>query len=317
MRSERLLFGLFPPAPSTQEVSPRCASMIRESRRSAGRHRQGFTLLEMLTVVMILAVLIALLLPAVQQAREAARRYACQNNLAQIGLALQNYEMVHERLPPGTVNPTGPIRSENQGYHIGWMVQILPHLEHENVYAQFNFSMGLYDEENYVPARCTIPSFACPSSPSGGVVVVNLATGNYAGCHHDVEAPIDVDNHGVLFLNSSIRYRDLHDGSAATIFVGETSGGLGWAAGTRATLRNTGGPINGRTVAQGVPIQVPLSGPELDAYLLAVGGFSSSHTGGANFLLGNGSVRFISESVSLPVLQTLAHRDDGSLPGRF
>src|SRR6187431_609282 len=101
----------------------------RHSRRS-----RGFTLIELLVVIAIIAVLIALLLPAVQQAREAARRAQCKNSLCQIGLAIHNYEMAHNVLPPGSVNPTGPVRSEPIGYHMSWAVQILPYLEHQNVF---------------------------------------------------------------------------------------------------------------------------------------------------------------------------------------
>src|SRR3954453_14939119 len=93
------------------------------------RRRNGFTLIELLVVIAIIALLIALLLPAVQQAREAARRAQCRNNLMQIGVALNNYSMAHDMLPPGTVNSTGPIKSlERGGYHMSWLVQILPHL---------------------------------------------------------------------------------------------------------------------------------------------------------------------------------------------
>src|SRR5262245_32852973 len=95
---------------------------------SSAQLRRGFTLIELLVVIAIIAVLIALLLPAVQQAREAARRTQCKNNLMQMGLALHNYEMTYERLPPGSVDPNRPIRNEPKDYHFGWMVKLLPYL---------------------------------------------------------------------------------------------------------------------------------------------------------------------------------------------
>src|ERR1700735_1853207 len=93
------------------------------------RRRPGFTLIELLVVIAIIAVLIALLLPAVQAAREAAPGMQCVNNLMNIGIALQNYESSYELLPPGVINDTGPIQNAPSGYHAGWMLQLLPFLE--------------------------------------------------------------------------------------------------------------------------------------------------------------------------------------------
>src|SRR5438874_5474009 len=104
------------------------------SARTPRRCRGAFTLIELLVVIAIIATLIALLLPAVQQAREAARKTQCRNNLMQIGLALHNYEMAHECLPPGSIDPNRPIRNEAKGFHVGWIVQLLPFLDQTNTF---------------------------------------------------------------------------------------------------------------------------------------------------------------------------------------
>jgi prepilin-type N-terminal cleavage/methylation domain-containing protein len=281
--------------------------------------RRAFTLIELLVVIAIIAVLVSLLLPAVQQAREAARRTQCKNNLVQLGLALLNYEMAHERLPPGSVDPNRPIRNEAKGYHVGWMVQILPYIEQGSTFQHFDFSVGVYDPANKAPADVRIASFLCPSH-WGGRSSTGVTT--YAGVHHDVEAPIDVDNNGVLFLNSSIRARDIRDGFSNTIFVGELidlPDGLGWASGTRATLRNAGGGIanaaNARPGTGGAaPIPPVAPGADPEARLLQVGGFSSPHAGGAQFSVGDGSVRFINQTINPTVFKNLANRADGELP---
>src|SRR5258708_46867 len=127
------------------------------------RPRAGFTLIELLVVIAIIAVLIALLLPAVQSAREAARRSQCLNNLMQISLAIKNYEAAHEMLPPGVVNPTGPIKNTPQGYHVSWMVQILPFLEQTAAFKHMDFSVGVYNPNNVTVRAQRINIFHCPS----------------------------------------------------------------------------------------------------------------------------------------------------------
>jgi prepilin-type N-terminal cleavage/methylation domain-containing protein/prepilin-type processing-associated H-X9-DG protein len=294
---------------------------------SSRPHRAGFTLIELLVVIAIIAVLIALLLPAVQAAREAARRAQCVNNLVQIGVALQNYEAAHEMLPPGVVNPTGPIANAPKGYHHNWMSQILPYVEQGNTFRKVAFRHGVYDVENQTVSRHQISLFLCPSD-SGSRTASGGANNNFAACYNDVEAPIDANNTGVFYLNSHTRYDDITDGSSFTIFVGEKlqdSRDLGWMSGTRATLRNTGSAVNRALGAplspfaalddedeEGAESAQAAKASTNDASLL-VGGFSSRHPGGANVAFGDGSVRFLKSSISNRVLHRLGNRADGDL----
>lgn len=321
---------------------------------------RAFTLVELLVVIIIIGMLLALLLPAIQAAREAARRAACANNLNQLGVALSNYESAHGVLPPGTIDKQGPIHNVPQGYHIGWLVQLLPYLEEGVIYKNIDFSVGAYDKKNAAARSVGIKLFACPSfagptriqprDASGAVASAPFdpATGEelgpppgsvfvstYAGCHNDVEAPIDANNNGVLFLNSHVSQRDVTDGTTHTIYVGEklnNDDDLGWMSGTRATLRNAGTALNmtiniaGSTssnpyapsVGPG-PGQSPTSAPgepskpAAAAGDLFVGGFGSSHSSVCNFLFGDGAVRSIEKDIPLSVLQQLANRADGKL----
>ena len=282
--------------------------------------RSGFTLIELLVVIAIIAVLIALLLPAVQQAREAARRTQCKNNLMQIGLALHNYEMAYEFLPLGTVDPERPVKNVATGYHVGWLIRLLPYVDQVNVYDHFKFASGVYSDENSPVRRQQIPCFICPSSANRPSEAASAT--NYAGCHNHIEAPIDINNTGVFILNRGIRYDDITDGTSNTIFVGEKRVGdddFGWVSGTRASLRNTSS-INSESRNQfgnqfGAPL--PAAGgpdkPDPDA----VGGFASPHVGGASFLIGDGSVRFISQNLKPEVFQYLGNRSDGEMISEF
>ncbi len=214
-----------------------------QSRREDGR---GFSLVEMLVVIIIIGVLVGLLLPAVQSAREAARRMQCCNNLAQIGIALHNYEMAHTVFPPGTIDASGPIRHLPVGFHHSWLVQILPFIEQENAYNSIDHSQSIYARANVHIRVHDLALLHCPSDASLGPY------SSYAGLHHDAEAPIDVTNNGVFFLNSRLHADQIADGISFTLFVGEKipeTADLGWSSGTRASLRNLGQGIRlGATV---------------------------------------------------------------------
>jgi prepilin-type processing-associated H-X9-DG protein len=252
----------------------------------------------------------------VQSAREAARRIQCVNTLAQLGIALHSYESSHEMLPPGVVNPEadGSILSTPKGYHFSWAAQVLPYIEERNIFSALNFDVGVYDDANLTCRSLNLRAFLCPSDPAPHGPSLALPGGpptalsSYAGCHHEVEAQIAADNHGLLFLNSSVRHEDIRDGAAHTILLGEhvREPDLGWASGTRATLRNTGPPINANRlpgpwfITPAAPVPPTL-----------VGGFSSYHPGGANFAFADGSVRFLKNSINMQVYQRLGHRADG------
>lgn len=216
------------------------------------RHsRIAFTLVELLVVIAIIGILVALLLPAIQASRESARRASCTNNLRQIILAVHDYELAHEHYPAGTVDTKGPIRNVPSGHHISWIARILPYLEENALFSQLDLELSAYHNKNDRARQTIIDILICPSCPAD-----YEPYSNYAGCHHDTEAPIDADNRGVFFLNSRLTRDDLKDGAAYTLFLGEKlidDTDLGWLSGTRGTLRNVGWPLNQRVVGTGWP----------------------------------------------------------------
>lgn len=275
------------------------------------RYRQAFTLVELLVVIAIIGILVGLLLPAVQAAREAARRSQCVNNLMQLGLAVHHYEFNLERLPSGSINPDGPIRNEEIGQHVSWIVQILPYIEERSAYAQFNQADGAYAGSNAKVREHGIRLLNCPSDPEAYQPDSHGLT-CYVGCHNDEEAPIDESNTGLLYLNSKVRFADILDGSTYTILLGEGLIGknsLGWVSGTRATLRNTS-RIEVPT-RYGMPLIEAPSDNSNDS--LYVGNFGSYHTGGANFTFADGSVQFLSRNLDTELYKRLGNRADGEL----
>ena len=301
-------------------------------QRTPSSRRRGFTLIELLVVIAIIAVLIALLLPAVQQAREAARRTQCKNNLSQIGLALHNYLMSYQTLPPGTQNPSGPITSvEGGGYHMGWITQILPYLDQTAAADKIDFKQSVYAQPNRRVRIHYISALACPTDPAPSRGEKEVTVTSFCGVHNDYETPIDVKQNGVLFLNSSVRTMQIQDGLSNTLFVTETRIGtqskseLGWMSGTSATLRN---PViwTNQSTPDATPIYQSHEAPErlgannsndMTRPPQFVGGFSSWHTGGYHANIGDGSVRFISGNINPTLLRNLCHKSDGELIEEF
>jgi prepilin-type N-terminal cleavage/methylation domain-containing protein len=212
------------------------------------KRKSGFTLIELLVVIAIIAILIALLLPAVQQAREAARRTQCKNNLKQLALALHNYHDTHNVFPPGTVNPLGDDpngRNGNGTPGIGapWIVFILPMLEQTAHYAAFTkilaerpeivdwFGNGTYTTQGITIGRDPLPAMSCPSHPgtedrlANGTGMEHLARGNYAACYGKAGyGRVHTNNPtvgGVFGNNSKINMRDMTDGTTNTIAISE------------------------------------------------------------------------------------------------
>lgn len=220
--------------------------------RLESRIHRGFTLIELLVVISIIAVLVALLLPAVQQAREAARRAQCKNNLKQIGLALHNYHENCRVFPMGFTDTVWG-NTEVIGDGWAWGALLLPHLDQTNLYAQLNFNTN-----PYACVSCTSPLtgnqaliatplsvFSCPTDEKPSTVANNpgkattgmgtgaTATSSYAGVGGAFDgspcvqsgtfAASDVRNNGLFVLNTSRTFRDIRDGTTSTIAIGEVT----------------------------------------------------------------------------------------------
>jgi prepilin-type N-terminal cleavage/methylation domain-containing protein len=291
--------------------------------------RGGFTLVELLVVIAIIGILVSLLLPAIQAAREAARRTSCLNNVTQLGLAVHNYEFNFETLPPGVTDTKGPIRNEPQGQHVSWIVQILPFMEERALYQRFDQAAGAYAAANAQVRAATIGILTCPSYPDppsnpdpnertdeSGTVAYTT----YAGCYNDVEAPIDVDNHGLLFLNSHVRFDEIYDGSSKTLLLAEKllrPDDLGWVSGTRATLRNTSKIEQPRPRFEQPAADEDQPTNQDVAESLFAGGFGGYHPGVINTAFADGSTHVIAETISLEILRLLGNRADGEIVKEF
>ncbi len=291
------------------------------------RARRGFTLIELLVVIAIIAILIALLLPAVQQAREAARRVQCRNNLKQIGLALHNYHDTHRVFPFGYLKKPDPVEGNSAGF--GWLSMVLPQLDLGNVYQRFDWNRPIFDPIN-APARLLQPAvFLCPSDPFSVQNAIEMDTDRFAmGCYvanfgpGDMDADPD-DRRGMFGRNSNTSVRDVTDGLSNTLSAGERTNGpfrLLASNGVHTTYETTwsGAVRQFDEITDEHPHMVlfqtghVVNDPSSDDRDI-----SASHVGGAFFLMGDGAVRFLGDSIDFGLYQRLGTRAEGTPVGDF
>jgi len=185
---------------------------------------RGFTLIELLVVIAIIAILIALLLPAVQQAREAARRTQCKNNMRQIGLSLHNYQSTHSVFPIGVLGTNGNVNANHK--LTTWQTFILPFVEQSALYNQYDFNVRFDHANNADVVIEKLSVYLCPSQPQDQIVNNQYGPSHYAG-NAGTEPGAD---DGLLFPLSSTRFRDVTDGTSNTIAAGELAFEIGgWA----------------------------------------------------------------------------------------
>jgi len=338
--------------------------------------RRGFTLIELLVVIAIIAILIALLLPAVQQAREAARRTQCRNNLKQLGLALHNYYDVANILPPALLNSgrtlaapyysaTNPVLNTT-----GWAF-LLPYFDQGAAYNQYNFDVcssvstdgganstfvAGTDTVNVAVTSLKFPLLACPShTQAGEIATLNAGDSTKVFSYNQARRTSYLFSTGALndwsptystyqnsifqvaFGNSgAAKFSSITDGLSNSLFLGESWGGdpyryssafgpwglTGTQSCCHGSVPSTATSSTGLTSASVASYAhiyginkpyLPLThGKKTYAWV-----FSSGHTGGAHFLLGDGTVRFLSESLDYLVLCKLAYIHDGEVLGEF
>jgi prepilin-type N-terminal cleavage/methylation domain-containing protein/prepilin-type processing-associated H-X9-DG protein len=297
--------------------------------RPAPRRRPGFTLIELLVVIAIIGILVALLLPAVQQAREAARRTQCKNNLKQLGLALHNYHDTFSMLPAGWIgvdpNTTTAFVDGPNGW--GWGSKLLPQLDQAPLSGQIDFRLSIADPRHTEVRRTKLPVFRCPSDTGpdrwmirdeSGADLVELSTGTYVGTFGTGEIDaceglppgVSCPGNGAFFHNSALGFQEFRDGLSSTFLVGErrTAVELDWFS------TWTGYIPEGEEAA--VRLLGSTDHTPNDAHI-HFDDFSSNHTGRAHFLLGDGSVKFISSNIDLRVYQAVSTRAGREVVGEF
>lgn len=305
------------------------------------RIRSAFTLVELLVVIAIIGILIALLLPAVQAARESARRSQCINNLKQLMLGIENFESARKHLPPGK-NGCDGVRSStcqcrvnsslcpdpgsvHQDYSTSGWVLLLPYIEQEALleqctahFDQVNWPTDAFYEVPVSVRSKRLPVFICPSDSAKPVYDANTnhAVASYVFVHgtrgpdEGIAAAMKTDNTGLFMYNRKVPKNDVLDGLSNTLALGEVYDGHinGWgncwfqAARHEHSLRSTVNPIN-------TPVGAPIS---TSPYGIALNGaMGSRHPDGANFAFADGHVVFLKDSISLTVYRAISTRKGG------
>jgi prepilin-type N-terminal cleavage/methylation domain-containing protein len=315
--------------------------------RISSRKRPGFTLVELLVVIAIIGILVALLLPAVQSAREAARRMQCSNNLKQLGIALHNHHDTFKSFPPGNfVRINGTTLS---GYGWTWHVKLLPFIEQGGLYDRVSSIVDTDtdqwdDPRQLLAGRDTkLTFFQCPSHPNPGSVNPNkngyqLSTYNgvcgnttFNNDQLDEETDVGYAGNGIFFMNSHVRMADVVDGTSNTFIVAEVQDELKGAPNSN-RMAGSDRKYNFSASGDGNPptdCSEYLVGMETDDPINANtrdangdynddGEYAGSyHPGGAQFTLGDGSVRFVSQTVNITTYRRISTKAGGEVIGEF
>ena len=301
------------------------------------RGADGFTLVELLVVIAIIGILVALLLPAVQAAREAARRLHCMNNLRQIGLAVHNYYTSQGDAPisiaPGNLPNYGPLKSP-EGNGIGWIVRVLPQMEQQSLFDQFNFNgemsrnLGLKDPTRKDLLTVQLDALTCPSDSSGRELTtqqyqwkgIEVATTNYKGVMGDAmmatASAFGGEPHcndaayecsGIFWRNSyqwANRFDRMRDGKSNTLMIGEDLPEFNW--------HSMWTYANADSSSTAVPLNY-MPEPNDPSQWWERRSFRSLHPGGALFCFADGSMRFLPESIALDIYRALSTRNGGEV----
>ena len=314
-------------------------------KKRTGWFREGFTLIELLVVIAIIAILIALLLPAVQQAREAARRTQCKNNLKQLGLALHNYHDTHRKFPSSDIMDPNFLTGANNDWGGGGpgntLTLLLPFIDEANVYNTMDFTRR-YDDTvsgNRDAFGNTYEQYLCPSNPFGANKehdnlwhVVHYfpvswgaqePPGGRARHRWAIGDNANLTHRGLMYMNSDTAMRDVTDGTTNTIAMGEVRGyrprcanemtnpadwrGMRWEISTVGNM-----PINGIHQDNACPVEFRGTCPNCRWENMA-----SFHEGGTQALLADGSARFMSENIDTTLFQNLCSIADGASIGQW
>ncbi len=305
----------------------------------------AFTLIELLVVIAIIAILIGLLLPAVQKVREAAARSKCQNNLKQIGLAIHSYHDTNGKFPSGGLAPTGV----PGGTQFSVLAQILPQMEQDNLYKLIDFSKPQSDPANDVPRNTTVGGFRCPSDRDNPLPASGAATNYMAntGSMPFFVIPNPALYNGAFYVNTNTRFADMTDGTSGTAFYSErllADGSNAIVSPVEDVFFNPSDPADAPTAyntCQGVDTsnlanQFPLfmgapwmshqhryqhisppNGRSCGFFVVGKSTMppSSRHTGGVNVLYGDGTVRFARNSIDLTAWRALGTRNGNEVAG--